>query len=389
MKLRFVVPWYGKNIPGGAELACRLTAENLHIKGFNVEVLTTCAKDCYNWNNYHPPGKSEINGVIVNRFIADKRNSTDFDQINSKLIRNLPINSNEEHVFIKEMINSSSMYDYIEKNNNGVYFFIPYMFGTTFYGSQINPDISYLIPCLHNESYAYLNVYKKMFTKVKGVVSLTKPEQLLTNKLFNVKEKEQALIGLGVELKTQPNPKRFRNKYKIQDDFILYVGRKEPGKNVPLLIDYFIKYKNSVHKNIKLVLIGGGKINIPKDSTKDILDLGFIPEDDKFDAFSAALLHCQPSINESFSFSIMESWLCKRPVLVHENCAVTKEHCIKSNGGLYFNDSYSFLECLDLLSNNQNINQNLGYNGCVYVKTNYNWTNIANKYNQLVNKDAN
>lgn len=63
--------------------------------------------------------------------------------------------------------------------------------------------------------------------------------------------------------------------------------------------------------------------------------------------------HCfgQPSKNESFSFVIMESWLCRRPVLVHEGCAVTKNFVSCCNGGLYFGNYYDFQETVKYILN--------------------------------------
>ena len=106
----------------------------------------------------------------------------------------------------------------------------------------------------------------------------------------------------------------------MKTDFILYAGRKEAGKNVPLLIDFFARYKKHRKNELKLVLIGSGTIEIPSENRSDIIDLGFVPLQDKYDAYAAATFLCQPSLNESFSIVIMESWLCKSPVLVHAKC---------------------------------------------------------------------
>jgi hypothetical protein len=38
VKATFVIPWYGQEIPGGAEAECRRTAENLARRGVPVEV---------------------------------------------------------------------------------------------------------------------------------------------------------------------------------------------------------------------------------------------------------------------------------------------------------------------------------------------------------------
>ena len=42
MKVAFVTPWYGADIPGGMESETRRTAAHLLEAGYKVEVLTTC-----------------------------------------------------------------------------------------------------------------------------------------------------------------------------------------------------------------------------------------------------------------------------------------------------------------------------------------------------------
>ena len=44
-KIGFVIPWYGENIPGGAEMELREVATHLQKAGMEVEILTTCVKD--------------------------------------------------------------------------------------------------------------------------------------------------------------------------------------------------------------------------------------------------------------------------------------------------------------------------------------------------------
>ena len=59
MKIAFICPWYGKDIPGGAEAECRRTVENLHQRGVAVEVWTTGVKDFEgDWSvNYYRAGR--------------------------------------------------------------------------------------------------------------------------------------------------------------------------------------------------------------------------------------------------------------------------------------------------------------------------------------------
>ena len=70
-KIGFVMPWYGENIPGGAEMELREVTDHLHAAGTEVEILSTCIKDAASdWNvNFHKEGTEQTSkGVTVRRF---------------------------------------------------------------------------------------------------------------------------------------------------------------------------------------------------------------------------------------------------------------------------------------------------------------------------------
>ena len=386
MKIAFVIPWYG-NIPGGAESECKRTAEKLQERGIEVEVLTTCAKEFLSdWNtNYYRAGTYVVDGITVRRFPVRKRDTRRFDRINFKLMYDQPISAEEELQFIQNMINSDHLYRYIAEHGRDFDFFIfiPYMFGTTYFGTKIYPEKSILIPCLHDESYARMRIFKPMFENVKGIVYLSNTEKDIANRLFSLKN-AQEILGGGIDTNNSFNAERFKEKFKIKDEFILYAGRREPGKNVPLLIDYFCRYKNNNPSTLKLILIGSGEVNIPPNHQLDIIDLGFVSHQDKFDAYAAATILCQPSVNESFSIVIMESWLCETPVLVHADCAATRDHCVKSNGGLFFKSYEEFEECVNYYIGNPKIRSEMADNGKKYVEKNYSWDFIIGGYIQFL-----
>lgn len=383
MKLAFVVPWYGENIPGGAEAECRRIAENLAQRGVNVEVLTTCVRELESdWSrNFYPEGNYLINGVTVRRFKVRPRKGEIFNQINEKLIKGIPVSSQEETEYMEEMISSNSLYDFILQNKEEYCFiFTPYLFSTTYFGSGISPERSYIIPCLHDESYAYMGIMKGMFERVKGLIFYSEAELKLAERLYPFAKTKSLLLGAGVDTDIDFDARRFIKKYRIEDRFILYTGRRDAGKNTPLLIDYFCRYKSENKNDLKLVLIGNVNINIPLDFKGSIIDLGFIPLHDKYDAYAAATIFCQPSVNESFSLVIMESWLCGTPVIVNADCAVTKEHCLRSQGGLYFKDYFQFREVANLLLDNPHLRNKMAERGRQYVIDNYNWDKISDKF---------
>ena len=57
--LGFVPPRFGDEVIGGAEALIRETAEGLAARGWEVEILTTCARDHFTWANEFPAGVEE------------------------------------------------------------------------------------------------------------------------------------------------------------------------------------------------------------------------------------------------------------------------------------------------------------------------------------------
>ncbi len=384
MKLAFVIPWFALDIPGGAEAACRATVQHLRGAGLDVEVLTTCIKEFRSdWaRNYYAPGCERIQDIPVRRFAVGRRDGRAFARINARLVKRLPITAQEEAVFIQEMFRCDELLDFIRDHQRDyVYVYIPYMFPTTYWGTLACPERAVLIPCLHDESYAYLGIYQAIFAQARGVMFHTQAELALAEQLYALRADAAALVGAGVHAGFHADSARFQSKYQLKD-FVLYVGRQDEGKNVPLLVDYFRRYKELYPSELKLVLLGDGRVEIPYGHEEDVVDLGFVPAQDKYDAYAAAGLLCQPSLNESFSIVLMEAWLAETPVLVHEQCTVTREHCLASSGGLYFSSFADFIGCLDYYRDNREHARRMARNGRQYVLANYTWDRIVHKYRQ-------
>lgn len=388
-KIGFVIPWYADGIPGGAEMELREVAGHLHSAGVRLEILTTCVREfASDWSrNYYKEGLDKtVNGITIRRFKVRKRDNEAFDAVNARLMAGNAIPPEEEDIFLREMVNSDALYEYIGAHHDeySLFVFIPYMFGTTYNGAKICPYKSVLIPCFHDESYAYMSRFKELFPQTAGMIFNARPEAELAERLYGFSKSgtKTIVMGIGMDTDIVPDPGAFREKYGIKEKFILYAGRKDEGKNVHTLIKYFAEYIKRHDTELKLVLIGGGEIDLPAGLVLDkrIIDLGFVDRQDKYNAQGAAEFLCQPSRNESFSLVIMESWLCGRPVLVHEDCAVTKNFVSESNGGLYFSNYFEFEACTDYIINNNDAAWLMGSNGKGYVKRNFDWDVIVDKY---------
>ena len=101
---------------------------------------------------------------------------------------------------------------------------------------------------------------------------------------------------------------------------MIYIGRIDENKGCPQLFEYFLRFKRDTGSEVKLVLIGNTVLRIP--SHPDIRHLGFLPEEDKFDALSGAELLVMPSFYESLSMVTLEAWALGRPVLANAHCDV-------------------------------------------------------------------
>ena len=384
-KIGFVIPWYGEDIPGGAEMELREVATHLQRAGMDVEILTTCVREfSADWNeNYYSAGTAVVEDIAVRRFPVRRRDTAAFDRVNRRLMEGQHLSLQEEKTFVEEMVNSPQLYEYLKdaSDDYALYVFIPYMFGTTYYGMQACPEKSVLIPCFHDEAYLYLRLFRQAYIQARGIIYNAMPEMELANKGYDFTTTEQGCMGIGMDTNICANADAFRKAYRIQKPFLLYAGRKDAGKNVHTLLRYFAEYKQRHgDSDLQLVLIGGGSIEIPASVRDDVYDLGFVSRQDKYDAMAAAELLCQPSHNESFSLVIMESWLCGRPVLVHSQCAVTRDFARRANGGLYFRNYFEFEGCVQYILTHPEQARTMGQNGGAFVRENFDWDVIVEKY---------
>ena len=382
-KLAFVIPWYGKDIPGGAENALRGITTHLHKAGVELEILTTCVKEfSSDWNvDYYPEGMELVYDIPVRRFKVRQRNVPLFDSINLKLIQQNMPEPEEEEIFMEEMVNSPALYEYIRSHEEEYSWFvyIPYMFGTTYYGIQACPEKAVMIPCFHDESYVYMDVFKRVFPMVRGFLYHSAEEMKLANRVYDLSGAKQLVLGDGIDTDWNGDANEFRKKFCIKDPFILYAGRKDTGKQVHVLLQYFEQYKKKNNTSLKLVLIGGGEIAIPEGVRENVIDLGFVEQQDKYNAYAAAEALCQPSLFESFSIVIMESWIAGRPVLVNKKCTVTDYFVQETKGGFSFDDYHDFETAVNIILENKEEAERMGERGRQYVLEHFEWNAIVKK----------
>ena len=380
MRTAFVVPRFGADIVGGAETLIRGLAEHLAATGTTVEVLTTCARDHLTWKNALRPGLSRDNGVTVRRFPVKPRNERRFGWLQERILHGGRLDIEAELRWAEESVSSTELYAYLVRHRTDydVVCFAPYLFGTTLWGVQMVPERAVLIPCLHDEPFAHLGVVHTLFETCRGFIFNSPPEAALARRLYAIDGRPAGVVGLGFDSPPPTDPEAFRRRHRLTGPLLFYLGRKETGKNVPLLIQYALRYRETHRRDLTLVLAGDGPVTVPA-GTEGVRDLGYLDRDEKTAAYAAATVVCQPSVNESFSIVLMEAWLAGTPVLVHARCPVTTYHTTRAGGGLAFGDFYEFAEALTLLLEDRDRHARLGAQGRAYVETEYSWPAVTTR----------
>lgn len=390
----FVVPRYGAEIGGGAETLVRTLAERLVARGTKVEVLATCAKDNRTWNNEFSAGTTVESGVTVHRFPVKERNLDQWVPKQIAVSKGERLAVADQLTWMQESVTSSELFSYIlaQRNNFDAFVFAPYLFGTTFWGALLVPEKSYLIPCLHDESYAYTEVMQSMFRQIAGCAFNALPEMELAQRLFG--GVPGGVVGMGFDTVSNQTTQNLRPYFSDNFPYLLYLGRKETGKNAHVLIDHFCAYKDrfcqqnskAQGRELKLVIVGGGSFSDllrPEAQTRsDIVDIDHVSEHDKQRILAHALALCQPSQNESFSIVMMEAWGLTTPVLVSSNSPVTLYHVKKSGGGLFFADTNEFDYTVEALFNRE-LRRTLGLQGKRYVESEYSWEAVLRRFDKV------
>lgn len=387
-KIALINQRYGLEVNGGSEYYTRLIAEKLNGE-FEVEVLTTTAIGYDTWENYYSEGTEIINGVKVRRFKVDKtRDVQSFNQMTDKISLNPERTLQEEEEWVTAqgpvchgVINFIKQH----KEEYDLFVFVTYLYYLTAKGLPEVAEKSVLIPTAHDEPYIYFSIYRDIFLKPQGIIYLTDEEKELVEHIFSNQTTKHIVAATGVDIPEHVDEMAFRKKFRIWDKYMIYVGRIDATKGCDKLFDYFIAYKlRHPHSQIKLVLMGKKMIEIP--NHPDIISLGFVSEEDKYNGISGANALILPSEFESLSISVLEAMSLQVPVIVNGKCEVLKGHCHKSNGGLYYMDYCEFEGIMRWLTLHSDLWKQIGKNAKMYIDKYYQWNAIIKKISALFNE---
>lgn len=429
MKIAFIIQRYGREVLGGSEQLCRLVAERLAGQ-HEIDVLTTCARDYVTWKNEYPEGTDRIRGVTVRRFAnAATRDLESFNRYSDWIFNN-PHSRADELEWLKQQGPwCPALVEHLRRHHQqyDVLVFFTYLYATTVLGMEVNPGRSVLVSTAHDEPAIGLEIFKDVFNRAGAICYLTESEQQFVQHRFPDRPLLEEVTGVGVDIPPQqpyprmpPMPEEetssaadgdkdepssedepsarefpshltargavFRRRHRFHGPVLLYGGRIDPGKGCEELLDYFGSYVKEGGE-ATLALMGVKLMSLPEDPS--VRFAGLLSESERTQALEAATVVICPSPYESLSLLALEAMAAGTPVLVNARSAVLVEHCLRSNGGLWYADRDEFVECAKRLVADERLRAALGRNGRDYVRRNYRWEIVLGKYERIFAKVRN
>ena len=384
MKLAVVVQRYGADINGGAELHARYVAERL-ARHAEVEVVTTCARDYVTWRNARTPGVEQVNGISVRRFpVRRERDPYEFGRW-SRRVFDEPHSVRDELRWLEsEGPASPALIEYLDRSAAHFDFILlfSYRYYHAWHGARRVPSKAILVPTAERDPAIGVSIFGPVFRGVRGIMYNSHEERAMIHAATHNEEVPGVVVGIGSDVPPRPDAVRFRRTHNIRRPFAIYVGRIDENKGCKELFDFFGRYASTFPRGLDLVLIGSAIIPVPEHPR--IHHLGFLPDQDKFDAIAACDVLIMPSYFESLSMVALEAWALGRPVLANGRCDVLKGQCIRSAAGLYYERYEEFAETLYAVESNGPLHARLGQNGREYFARNYSWPVIERKYLEML-----
>ncbi|KKP96153.1 MAG: Glycosyl transferase group 1 [Candidatus Moranbacteria bacterium GW2011_GWE1_36_7] len=185
----------------------------------------------------------------------------------------------------------------------------------------------------------------KRANKIVGVSQFTKNE---IEKYYKINPEKvewihnsisEEFLSSDVSIEQREN---VREKYRLPEKFVLYLGTLQPRKNVPHLISAFARIKNEIDET-KLVICGNRKSHNYDERIDEVIRVnnlegevvfpGFIEEADKATIFALAHVFVFPSLYEGFGIPVLEAMSQKVPVICSDIPSLRE---VAQDSALYF-----------------------------------------------------
>lgn len=187
--------------------------------------------------------------------------------------------------------------------------------------------------------------------------------------------------------------RQLREKYRLPQRYLLFVGNSNPRKNLARMIRAFDRAAESAGRDFHLVIAGGQGWKFSEDDAlreirhKDQIHfIGFVEDEDMLALYSAAELFLFPTLYEGFGIPVIEAQLCGTPVLT-SNCSSLPE--VAGDAAVYV-DPYSeesICEGLLRLLGDPQLAGELRKKGFENARR-FSWQKSAERLDEIINEEV-
>src|SRR5262249_5470386 len=269
------------------------------------------------WKNEYPQGRSTLNGVNVYRFPTTRTRDLDsFNQFSEQIYYKYHTTDDELKWIDDQGPLVPGLIDFLKSMHRSYdrLLFFTYLYYPTVHGLKVAPDKSALVPTAHDEPAIRLGLFREVFGSPYALIFNTEAEKAFTASMFHPNQ-PQYVAGVGVDIPHHPDKRAFKHKQGLIEDYIYYAGRIDAGKGCAELLDFYLQKRKQVPDLPLLFLSGHLSMDLPRDP--GIIYLGYLSEEEKQEAMAGASCVVIPSVMESLSLVLLESFAVRTPVLVN------------------------------------------------------------------------
>lgn len=258
-----------------------------------------------------------------------------------------------------------------------------------------------------------INFYfqKRSLKKCKEIITVSNYSEKDIIKYLKIPKEKVTIIKEAASdfFKILPDSEKLsiKRKYKLPDQFLLYVGDANFVKNLPFLIDGFKIIKDKFPL-LKLILVGEvflknlSNIDHPElkslkevfqkinkyNLSEDVLRPGHINSKDLVGFYNLATIYIQPSLYEGFGLPLLEAFACGVPIMASNVSSLPE---VGGGAVLYFdpNNINQFISKLEELLQDRSLQNKFSKLGLERAKL-FTWKGVADEtikvYKKAINK---
>ena len=132
-------------------------------------------------------------------------------------------------------------------------------------------------------------------------------------------------------------------------------------------------------------LVTAGERSPAYENVSNVVQTGFVADAARWDLLRGAVALVNPSVHESLSLVLLESWTVSIPVIVHAHCDVTTEHVRASHGGIAvdFATSEHAAATIAQCFRSESDRRAMGARGAAYAAASCSWDRVLDAYERV------